>query len=558
MPSAILQSVQIVLGGVDVTALARGRLWHRQETSAAHTCQVDIAPPSGAPVDIDSMLGATLSIGVTWVGGSTDIWFVGTVQSVDWDSSTGRATIQGSDGLQDYFEALDEAAVDAAIVGSKRHPEVQSARKDGWSQALDCLSTVQAGYAIGRDGVHRLTPWQPATPDFTLGPSDILEGGVVRVSRKPLRSRRNRVVWTVTVRGPILHEVLVDAGWDLGMTACELITDGVVMPPIERIASAVVSAGDVWVNHSALGSYEIPEGTPSDAEGIGFTLAPKTGTYLCPGEMVWVRDPTVCVSAGWKWMMRWSQTLTMTYTLTVEAPDSVLRWGALIDERSANLDGEGDYSEWEDSQSGSRPQPDDWADDMLIAIDADDEAAVLESALEEAATTIASDHREEIEIPCRPDRVSTIDMHHTVRVLAPHCTATGVPTAIEGWVDLDEGSARTILYLGCSRCPGTGGTDTPRVAPTRPLLPTIDHPAGGISFPTHIGGRDGAPLYDGTERGVWTNWLSDLDPEAPVYPYRAAFERPAVPTNAQDALAVGGTVTYSVYPRHDELVEVAP
>jgi hypothetical protein len=77
-----------------------------------------------------------------------------------------------------------------------------------------------------------------------------------------------------------------------------------------------------------------------------------------------------------------------------------------------------------------------------------------------------------------------------------------------------------------------------------------------IAFPVRLGGRSGAATYDGAWLEVTSNYLSGIT--GALYPLRASFERPEVPAAARDAVAVGGTATYAVYPPHEELVEVAP
>lgn len=540
----------VTVGGVDVSVRCRGQIWHRQEESAAHVCRLRLAAiGTDLDAEADAFEGAAVSVAIAWDGAAPSVRFSGWVQSADYESVDGVLLLECTDRLQEWAEAQDEAAIDAAIAGSQRHPKVQAARADGWRQLLDCLKTVRASYAIGRDGVHRCTPWALATPAQTLGPADHLEDGV-RVLRRPLRERTNRVVWTIEVRATVLHEAQITAGFGFTGDFCDWWADRWVLIPTDSVSQAVQSAGPVYrPDGSWVGAETAADG------GINYTRMPESGTHNCGGPVVWVQDGSVCTGASWQWQMRWTQTATVRYQLVVESAAAISAWGLQIDERTAALDAEGDYDSWGES-TGGRPLPDDWeaagGDERLVAIDAADEQAAIESALAEADATLCGAHRQDIEVQCLPWRVATLDLHHTARLVSGVHRVAGRVAVIEEYWSLDDWDAVTTLILRRSRGPAGSCSATPLNAPSRPVIPVGYSIDTSLSFPLRLGGKAEAAAYDGTWRGVTSNYY-DTDSGAEVYPYRAAFERPAVPAVARDAVEVAGTATWTVCIPRDEV-----
>jgi len=536
----------VTLGGVDVSARCRGQVWHRQEASAAHLGRVRLALAGSDPdAEADAATGLALVVTVGWDGAAAVPWFSGTVQTADYDDSEGVLVLEASDRLQEWAEAQTEAAIDAAVTGSKRIAEVQEARRDGWTQLLACLKTVRASYAIGRDGVHRLTAWTGGTVALSLGASAVRSQGVARV-RRALRERVNRVSWRVAVRGVRLSQWSIAASCTSTGTYCEWLADMWVRPPVATVREAVLAAGPV------VQSSGWAIAGPGSAGGITFTLPPETPSggqpMYCNGAPVdYWQDPTVCLGAGWTWDIRSRQLIEYAYTLQVDCEASQAAWGVLADERDATLDLSGEYAGWESGSDG-RPEPDDWTacpgGEHWLSIPRAREVALIESALAEAAATIAGTHRQDLRVAALPWAVQAVDLHYSVTYTGGAAAWVGVVQAIEGSLDLATWAAETVLTLRRA-IPLTIGTTDALVAPDRPEVPALYSMSNSLSFPWRLGGRTGVPEFSGDWVGVTTNYFV-VDPGAPVYPYRARFARPAVPDGARASITVNYAPTWRV------------
>lgn len=529
------------LGGVAVSARLRGELWHQQAESAAHLARVRLAPASSDPwAEVAAAMGQALVISVQWTGQTAQPWFAGSVTEATYDGSD--LVLEGSDNLQEWAEAQTEAAIDAAVTGSQRTREVQGERTDGWNQLLLALRTVRASYQIGRDGVHRVRAWAPAaTPDRTLTVTDLVSDGVQRVPLA-VRDRVNRVIWRVSVRGVRLSSWLIDAGWGSGQTYAQWAADPWERPLVAACAEAITGAGPVYRASGTVGAGA------GDAGGI---------TYTHPqySEESTDLDPTLCVAAAWTWELRSRQLVELAYTITVECAASQAAIlaanaadpaaGVRVDERDAALDRSSEFAGWESSADG-RPDADGWVSAPGGAewfnVPPDDEAAVLASCLAEADAAIAATHRESVQVAALPWAVDALDLYHTVAVPTGTGTWVGVVSAIEGTYDVSTWAAETTLTV-TRLLPLTEGAEDALEVPERPTIPQTYSLDTDITFPLRIGGRDEAPLYDGSWMGVTTNYTT-VDAEAPVYPRRCRFERPAVPDGARSSLTVEAAATY--------------
>lgn len=535
----------VTLGYVDVTPRLRGEVWHRQEESAAHLAKLRLALVGSDPdAEADAATGLTLVISIAWDGGAQSVRFAGVVQLADYDDTDQVLIVEASDRLQEWAEAQSEATIDAAVTGSKRVAEVQEARRDGWTQLLACLRTVRASYAIGRDGVHRLTAWAAGTSSASLAAGEVVWGGVRRV-RRPLRDRVNRVTYRVRVQGARLWRWIIEAGWGAPETYCQWHADQWVLPTVAAIQQAVIGAGPCYHAAGTIGAGA------GDAGGITYTFGPATppsGFLSCSGAGVpYTQDKTVCHAAEWKWDLRSRQMVDFAYSLVVECEASQTAWGVLADERDATLNLSGVYAGWENSQAG-QPSPGEWVSGggglTWITIDRAREIAVIESALAEGDQIIAASHRESLVIGALPWAVAGLDLHHTATYTGGTAPWVGVVSAIEETWNIATWEASTTIMLK-RMVPLDEGDGDELTAPARPAIPITFNVTTDITFPVRRGGRTGAAEYSGDWVGVTSNYRT-TDAAAPVYPYRARFVRPAVPDGARATITVNYAPTWRV------------
>ena len=128
-------------------------------------------------------------------GSATDVQrlFTGIVDTPTLNLDLRTIAIRATDNLQNIVEAMDAAAIDAAILDGYHSPVIFDPAARGWSRAQDRLSTVPQSLDLTPAGVMRVTDWAPAvSPAMSFTAAHLLDGSL-SVSLSSRHSLVNRV-----------------------------------------------------------------------------------------------------------------------------------------------------------------------------------------------------------------------------------------------------------------------------------------------------------------------------------------------------------------------------
>jgi len=184
----------------------------------------------------------------------------------------------------------------------------------------------------------------------------------------------------------------------------------------------------------------------------------------------------LAISAGWTGVKRWAQTVTETYTLTVQSPQSITHFGEIAITTKGALSTDYSDSSWENSTDLSTPAGstqnanNDW---IIERADRVASVAALTTKLNLMATDILKGHRENYvfwDIELNPN----IERSHTLSINAHLLDGRGIEAKGKAHkvihsVDLSTGRAVTSLAIAVSKTgtatPPTADTLTPPAAP---------------------------------------------------------------------------------------------
>lgn len=540
LPQTLVWACRVRLGGEDVTAQVTGQVRVEREEGAAAIAEFSLYLPS-AGVDV-----------IAWTGKPVEIYFQHLVQGVwveekrfsgwleqpTYDPRNRIVRCEATDRLQDLVEAMQVSEIDDLVGGLWTEDVFDPVDgRSRWDYALERLGTVPASLDRSVDGVLRVTPWTATVPIKVFGTGSTVDQSL-SVEMAKLSERVNRVELSISYRFSRLRERHQAynwqhpeiQGWNEDAGFCLWRRESSELPTTDMVESALNSAG-----------YKL-------LAGAEMLLLPPTGVYCTP-PAAWRNDyDNLLLAANVVGGMRWVQAITETYTLTVEAPESVAQAGEVLRRDGASLESELDRAdEWE-SEEFTGPAADavqDALEDWVVDLREDGRlGASVQCQLATAATNILSAHRaNRVSWQVPTNMALGIDLVHSVR-LEDRCLAVGKTFSIIDELDLEQQTAITTLVLAISR--GGGSVNDPLDLPAPPDTELTGSVPELVQLPNQIRGR-GLMVYDETIDGFSGNY-DNPDPGSPVdeFPRRYQVTAPEIPAEHRDELTAEKAATYRV------------
>jgi hypothetical protein len=571
---SVLWQPVVVVGGVDLSARLYGEITIEREEDASAIAELSYLALAGA---VDPLLHVGQPVTISWaqiVGGVVSyarLRFTGLVADAAWDADLAGVRLSCTTALQDVCNAMTKADIER-LIGGHWSPHVWSEEDStGWTHAQQRLSTTTKALWHDEQRILRVTDLQAkATADLALGASDILSDSA-QVSYAQRGDMVNRIRCALDFRYLRQRQRWVDVVWR-PQDVCSYLQDSYQFCQRSMVEGAATSGG--WQLDGAISYVPL---WPNDYYWCGNRSAGSLMTGLA-----WNTAPavaaTLCIGASWRATKRWHQTVTETYTLLVEAPQSLAAIGEVEQDEEYGIESttEPDTA-WEQSSdlspvSGGRSSPEgDWIADVY------DDATAGRAAVEDAMACVVAAAQGEILRAHRGTTVSWdmpyqpgLSLQHTLSLTLPTLVCHGKVRALRDRLSLDSGEAITTVELAISRRNGSGlVATTPPAAVPQPADPAEPRVDRVVTLGLHIGGRTYSPPEDQTWGGLITNYTYDptavpnwsanpTNPSVNVYSYAFAFPPPEIADDFTATDVDAGTTTYTVDIPDDTLTLIAP
>lgn len=554
-------SVVALLAGMDISARLTDAVEVDREAGQAASAALSFLPLGGA-VDLAQWIGATLTIDLSDGSGPVRV-FSGWVTDVQHDLLRRLTVLQASDDLQRALDALPREVIDAVTPGAMWSAAAADESATGWAYAQDRMATLPADLDRDRWGALRVTPWAAAAvPDWTFDAGAIVDESL-RVEPGRWREMINQIDITAEVRYTRrLHRERSTrwefaGGVDTGGAMIDYLYLHSTLPDEDMIRRAAATNGwqvvaESFTQRSGRGWYD----------GIFWEFNPATEAR--PWQVLGAR-----ITAA----RRWTQTITETYSLRVQAPASIARFGVNAQQDRATYSAPDDQGGWEDAdlplrEAGAFTVTPGLAGALTAAngdkyfedLPAGAREAAVAAVLARARVAILAAHRVhsvELTTPLLPG----IDTAHTARVQTVSVTAQGRVRQVTHRLTLGGEAVTTVRIALSQSAAGAQADDalaTPALPDTWPAEPSP--PPLGVAGGTHLGGYQGAPefiraaQYTADEDNPdWTGYVGNRDPAwagSVTFDERFAVDWGEI---ARDPVEAAAAATYRVAIPHDTL-----
>ena len=484
-------AVVAVLAGVDISARLTDVVEVDREAGQSARATLSFLPLGGS-VDLAAWISAPLTIDLDNGAGPVRV-FTGTVSDTRYDPLRRVTLIDATDDLQALLDAMPAPIIDY-VVGGLWSAAVFDSAATGWARAQDRMSTQPADLDRDAWGAVRVTPWAAAAvAHHTFGAGAIVDESL-RVEPGRWREMINRIEVTAEIRYTRRLHREGTLRWDFaGGAMIDYLLLHATLPDEDMIRSAAATNG--WQVVSERWRQRAPSGVYG---GVLWHFHPALEAH-----------PWQVLGANLTAARRWSQTITETYTLTVECPASIARFGANVAQDRATYSAPDAETGWEDAELPLRtdgiggstdlagaltaPNGDQYFDDLPAGVRGD----AIGTVLARARTALLAAHRVhtgEITVPLLPG----IDTPHTARIETATATVQGRVRQVVHRLTLG-GEATTTVRVALSQSAAGAQPDDVLAAPAvPPSLPAAGSPprlgsVGGVD--THLGGYHGAPEY---------------------------------------------------------------
>jgi hypothetical protein len=464
--SAGIWTIIVTIAGVDVTARIVGDIRIDAEEDSARVADLTIAPASTS-FAVAAWVGKSITIDIAAMhtGSPTSVerLFTGIIDTPVLDLAGRRIGLRCTDDLQGVVEAMDAAAIDAAIPDGYYSPAIFDPAARGWSRAQDRLSTVPASLDLTPAGALRLTAWEPSfAPDLAFTAAHLLDGSL-SVSIAGAHDLTNSIAIDFGYRFPRVKAETYAVGYSYVSAGTISDFSAALSWFLQRAAveSAIKSAGAKIVAISY---------TPLPSSGVGSWIPSPYDAELCMGFTA-----TVTFDYG--------QTIEERHAITVYAPNSIAAVGTRSDRLSGALEGvyppivAAETSMLLYGNAISSIPPQDTAAGVIgqtvaaeVTLTPDSDRAAADAAMETliaiAKTKIWASHRHNT-VAASVALNPSVDVDKTISITAPGVTAQGKCRSLTHRLSPETGEATTDFAIALCSVAGTGvGHDeTPTAAP---------------------------------------------------------------------------------------------
>lgn len=459
------------------------------------------------------------------------------------------------------------------------------------------LSTVPYSYDFDTYGTGILTAWAPkAIADYTLSGSDIYYD-TPRVDYTNRAQTLNSIQITVNYTFQRLHQQICTVSWSGYQDFCrDYFNAGRPSFPTRDMVESAANSLD-WkvvgnVSYTSLwpaGGFSC-SGIPGESVGasapiswqpdqIQYEYAQRTSReYVTSGGALLAGSPTIdrpvydasgnaiydvsrvittntsaglCRGASWTAGRKFAQNVVQTYTMTVNSPQAIARFGTISTKERTDIIDTYDSSRWERDPTIYSTAVNFYSDQKTNSADLSN---ALFTAYQKARTTLLQAHRD-VTVTFKRGLWPQIDLKHTVETTATAIACKGKVSAITHRITVGTGEAVTEVSLRLSRSYG-GDSDTGFYIST----PTDSSSYIGTPVTVNLGTHIGLDINTTSGASIWNGYVGNKT----LFDGRTGYSRttyteafivdyPAIANTIRDNRSVSSSVTYNVSIPNDSL-----
>lgn len=492
--------------------------------SAASIVSLVLLPPIGTQ-DVDSYQGATITIDERITTGTKRI-YTGLIDVVDVDLYNEKIKIQCTDRRKEQLNTIAPSLV--ANIGTY-NSNIFSIAKDQYDEITQRLTTVEQALDFDAYGNLTLTNWSPkAAPDITFSDSDVdYQRGPPAVQLTSRARIINQINLKFGYRYDRFYHVFRTWEWNspIKTDRCALMSEGYTMTAKTMVQQAITSAawklignisfteiypsgwytcGGVQLSWStseqvvsvlpaqdSSGAAIMDAGVPQTLDAFGVPIVGAGQLYKAPAQVYHTivragQDFTgvFCMGATWNAYTQFSQSITETYNLTVQAQQSIDKYDLVEQDISYSMSESADSSSW--TNLTSFDQTHGLQGNYFVDQDQNrtDFNAALAVAIQQARTTIRASHRD-TRITLFTFTHPEVDLQHTVLIDTSTVVAKGKVYNITHNFDMNTRQASSDITLVLSHTTGSA-SDNGIYIPYKPT-DSIDFPTSIIALGNHFG-----------------------------------------------------------------------
>lgn len=485
-------------GNIIPTNQIHGSVSVARSESQASLANFTIIPPLGLQ-SVDYYAGKPVTIDVLTPTGTKRI-YTGVVDIPELDLVDKKISIRCTDRRTELVNAQL-----GSVIGSIGYfsPIIFQTVKDTAEELDKRLSTTPYSVDFDVFGNYTLTSWFPkATADYTLTDEDIyLERPIVELAS------RGRITNKITIdfqyRYERLHHMQRSYRWTspIASSVNLLLQYSYSLTFKSDVLDAIKAAGwpirgeitftpiwpSGWYGGRAWSTVSYIGQIVDKVDSSGNLVLDASGNPVKEQRISGGTDngPLYCMGATWNATTRWTQTLTESYSLVVQASQSVAQYGAIEQGETYSADASFETKDWEDytKYDNNAGQA---AISYYINKDTNrlDFSVAVSTALNKARTTILAAHRD-TKVTVRKFLWPEIDLKHTVRINTDAVQTKGKVFSINHVMDIGTGEAYTEISISLFKAQGAS-SDSSYIA--HPIAAdAVTYPTSTITLGNHFG-----------------------------------------------------------------------
>lgn len=571
--------------------------------NTSRTAYFTFIPPTG-PIDITAFQGQPVHILIHTSTGIHQV-FHGVVDTPKLDFRGRRISLECSDQRSNRIIQLPLGVVSS--IGN--YSEAVFGKIKDRSEELDKrLQTVAASFDFDSYGNWHLTNWTPkAVADYTITPGMILRNSQPSVNFTARTKTINTYNIAVSYTYQRLHHQTAHFVWSGYQDFLQdWYTQGRPTFPTRDAISGAINNADwrlvsnpntvftpiwpaqgfngpggviIWQPNEIKNQYAgrvQNMGYAKDGNGDFITVGTFPNAKLVPiilpvldnnGKQIMdlvsttITDTSshLCKGASWTSALRFAQTVTEKYNITITAPQSVAKYGVVDAFEQVNITDPYDTSKWEGSKQihfVSQPFYINQKTNYTNLITA------MQAVIKKAKRDMLALHRD-VEVSFRTVNMlllPQIDLQHTVDVTIDESArdqslsihAKGKVYSISHNIDFRTLEAYTTITLRLSRSTGSV-TESPLLINQVVEDPSYIGTTRNISLGTHVGINPDPAVTVGADK--WTGWIGNkwINGSKTNYPEEFRVDYPAIPDNVRDQITYESDTTLLINIPNDPL-----